>query len=134
MIQQEADLADEKLMIALPGSEEERPSWDREFALEQAGNDPELLSELIGIFLEDAGRLVSEMRAGIDCGDARKIEMSAHSLKGSVSNFGAVRVRDLAFELEKQGRSNHLGNARETLVSLETVYKILAREMREYVG
>ncbi|OVE79862.1 hypothetical protein BVY01_01345, partial [bacterium I07] len=38
--------------------------------------------------------------------DPYQIERKAHSLKGTVASFGAMRAYDLAYELESMGRSS----------------------------
>jgi len=40
--------------------------------------------------------------------DLAGLERAAHSLKGSVANFGARRTSHIAFELEKTARNGNL--------------------------
>src|SRR4051812_17025255 len=61
---------------------------DHELAMSRVGGDVELLKELAELFLEEYPRLLAEIRAGYEHGDAKQVESSAHGLKGSVANFG----------------------------------------------
>ena len=44
------------------------------------------------------------IREAIAAGDATALRLAAHTLKGSVQYFGAARVLDLAYRLERMGR------------------------------
>jgi HPt (histidine-containing phosphotransfer) domain-containing protein len=61
--------------------------------------------------------------------DASALEHSAHSLKGSVSTFGASRAFEAAFTLEKQGRSRDLTGAPAGLLQLEQALEALRPEL-----
>jgi len=93
---------------------------DREAALDRVGGDLELLQEVAALFLEEYPVLLSHIRQAIDAGDALALEHSAHSLKGSVGNFGAKSANEAAFQLELAGKTRDLGRAPERLRKLET--------------
>ena len=61
--------------------------------------------------------------------DATALEHHAHSLKGSVSTFGADRAFEAAFALEKQGRSGDLRGAQEGLLQLEQALEALRPDL-----
>lgn len=77
-------------------------------ALERLGGDAELLREVAGLFLEEYPLLMDEIQAAAMTGDADSLQRAAHSMKGSVSNFGADEVYQAAFTLEKLGRAGEL--------------------------
>jgi len=87
--------------------------------LELFGEDENLLRELVGLFLEDSPPLLNDLRAGVAGLDAAMVERAAHALKGSVGNFGAKRLAELARQLETMGRARDLAGAREALTALE---------------
>ena len=60
------------------------------------GGDPELLVDLIQMFLEDGPVKLQKILDGVCEGDLEKIERAAHSLKGSSGNLGAVALQDSA--------------------------------------
>lgn len=88
-------------------------------ALDRAGGDREFYRELLDMLLEDASEQVSEMKEGIEAGDAERVERVAHSLKGAAANLEAGPVRDAALCLEMLGREANLADAAGALVELE---------------
>jgi len=77
-------------------------------ALERLGGDEDLLREVAGLFLEEYPMLMNEIRVAAMSGDADALQRAAHSMKGSVSNFGANGVYQAAFALERKGRAGDL--------------------------
>ena len=73
---------------------------DRAAVLDRVGGDEELLREITCIFLTEYPRLIDEIRSAVDSRDAKRLERAAHSLKGSVSNFGAQAATEAAYRLE----------------------------------
>ena len=59
------------------------------------------------------------MREAIAGGDAALLERTAHSLKGSVSNFGVPAVFYALQNLEKMGRTGELASAAQAFADLE---------------
>ena len=89
--------------------------FDSSGALNRAGHDPELLAELIEIFLEDCPRRVAEIQEAISLSDAQGLERSAHKLKGAAAVFEARSVVELAEQLETLGRQANISSAQELL-------------------
>ena len=83
-----------------------------------AGKIP-LLRRLTKIFGEQTPRLVAEMRAAIEEGDAAALAHAAHTLKGSLAQMGAPNASELAHELEKAAGNNILSPAGVLLEQLE---------------
>ena len=86
-------------------------AFDRHVALLRVGGDEELLKEIADIFLEDYPKVLEEIQAALACGDARRLEQSAHTLKGSAGNFGAKAVVETASRLEQLGRTGRVDGA-----------------------
>ena len=84
---------------------------DREMVLDRVGGDVELLQEIASIFLEEYPGLFAEIRAAVAAKNPRQLERAAHSLKGSVSNFGAEDATSAAYNLEKIGREGRMQDA-----------------------
>ena len=95
---------------------------DRELALERLGGDEELLREIARLFLDDYPKLMGELRDAVRSGDAKGIERSAHSLKGSVANFAAGPVCEAAFALEQIGRSGDVERSAAALQALDEAF------------
>ncbi|MFZ0389430.1 MAG: PAS domain S-box protein [Calditrichia bacterium] len=103
-----------------------RVMFDSQELMERMEGDLDLLKELLDIFEETSADILESISLGIKEKDAQTVERGAHSLKGSVSNFSAGYVRDLAFQLEEMGRNNNLENA-------ETVFARLKTELPEMI-
>jgi two-component system, sensor histidine kinase and response regulator len=97
-------------------------SVDVAAALERLGGDRGLYYELVEVFKKECPGVEAEMRRAIDDRDARTLERSAHTLRGSSSNLGAIGVSDAALELEKVARSGKLEGAEEQ-------FKVLRKEV-----
>ena len=92
---------------------------DRAAALARVGGDVDLLKEIAALFLDEYPQALDSLHKALATGDAKTIERSAHSLKGSVANFGARTAVDAAFELEQLGRAHKLDQAPQALAALE---------------
>jgi CheY-like chemotaxis protein/HPt (histidine-containing phosphotransfer) domain-containing protein len=92
---------------------------DRSAMLAQVDGDPELLSELVTLFLETYPVLLDELREGIRDQASSRIRESAHNLKGAVSNFQVTTAVDLAQSLELMGRDGDLQGAEAQFTRLE---------------
>ena len=102
---------------------------DESLALSRVGGDVDLLKEVIELFLDDYPSTLEKIKSAVAASDASALEHSAHSLKGSVSTFGASRAFEAAFTLEKQGRSRDLTGATEGLFQLEQALEALRPEL-----
>ena len=105
--------------------------FDSSGALNRAGHDPELLAELIEIFLEDCPRRMAEIQEAIGLSDAQGLERSAHKLKGAAAVFEARSVVELAEQLETLGRQADIRSAQEVLSILDREIDELTRALQE---
>jgi two-component system sensor histidine kinase/response regulator len=115
-------------------ADQTRPSFDRADLMERLDGDIELISELVQIFLEDAPQLVEELGAAVSRGDAAQVHRSAHSLKGSASNFSAGPVVESALRLELMGKSGNLADAPSEFRILEANLLDLERDLKLLVN
>jgi two-component system sensor histidine kinase/response regulator len=102
---------------------------DRRLALLRVGGDAELLKEIAVIFLDDYPKVMAEIRDAIAGRDAKQLEVSAHTLKGSAANFGAGTVVESSFRLEQMGRAGQLDQSLDALHSLEAGLAALHTEL-----
>jgi HPt (histidine-containing phosphotransfer) domain-containing protein len=84
---------------------------DRAALLDRLGGDEDLLREITSIFLDEYPILIQEIRTAVATLDAKAIERAAHSLKGSVANFGAPGATRAALRLETLGRKGQMEEA-----------------------
>jgi len=87
---------------------------------ERIGEDKDLLHELITVFLSECPRLWQNLREALEQGDARKLSRAAHTLKGSVGNFGAHAAHEAAERVEQLSAAGDLPRAAEFVARLQT--------------
>jgi two-component system sensor histidine kinase/response regulator len=64
---------------------------------------PEIVDQLIELFVESTPPLLEELREAAERGDSEDIRRTAHKLKGSCQNIGAGFMARLARDLERVG-------------------------------
>lgn len=74
--------------------------------------DPELLMDLIQMFLEDGPSKVASVQEGLAKGDFDQAERAAHSLKGSSGNLGAQLLQNVCEEMQLSTRNQRLDESR----------------------
>ena len=89
-------------------------------ALERVGGDSELLEEVAKLFLDSAPDLLGQIREAVGSRDPQALQHAAHTLKGSVGNFGAEAAFEAALRLEKMGRAGDLTGIEEAYAALES--------------
>lgn len=116
-------------MIPMADAGTSEALFDKEVALSRVGGDVELLKEIAELFLDDYPKSLSELREAVEARDPKRVERSAHGLKGSVSNFGARSAVDAALKLETMGRAQKLVEVEQVLQSLELALAALRPEL-----
>lgn len=84
--------------------------------------DPELLVDLVHMFLEDGPSKVKAVIQGLELGDFDKAERAAHSLKGSSGNLGARRLQDVCEKLQNSTRHHQLSESQQLVPELSSSY------------
>jgi HPt (histidine-containing phosphotransfer) domain-containing protein len=84
--------------------------------------DAELLVELVELFVDDAQSRLPTLQDAFEKGDAETVERTAHTLKGSSGNMGALRMAEACENLQEIGRSRDLSGALELIEQLEAEF------------
>lgn len=100
-----------------PGGE--LPVLDLEKLNAQAGNDRELVAEIVALFLADRENQFVQMREALEAGDYSKLSAVAHSVKGSFGTLGAMACWSRAQQLEYAAKRCDRNNCRDLLPALE---------------
>jgi HPt (histidine-containing phosphotransfer) domain-containing protein len=87
---------------------------------------------LIGIFLEDAPKLLVELQQEADKGDADGIRRAAHTLKSNSATFGAMKLSALCADLEKQGKAGTITNAKSMVIGIQQEFKLAQTELTQF--
>ena len=91
---------------------------DMESALGQVAGDADLLSELIGIFIDELEKRLVEIGDALDGNDLINVKTASHKLKGSAGNIFAGKISSLAAEIERYAINSEPDYAREKFDSL----------------
>lgn len=83
---------------------------------------PDLLNELIDLFIQTVPPQIEQIRVAITQGDSEALYKTAHALKGNSASIGAVRLADHAKELEQMGRMRNLQGATQPVERIEQEY------------
>jgi len=87
--------------------------------------DPELLKEVVRLFLDECPKMFNGIRGAAERGETREMERAAHKMKGAMANFAASAAYDAALRLEVMGREGHLDQVTEALGQLESALEEL---------
>ena len=91
-----------------------------------------LIQRAIDHFVDDAGDNVGALRDELRAGDAALLRSTAHRLKGSAANLGALRVAELALELELLAESGRLCDAGRVVDELDVALVDACAALRDY--
>lgn len=95
-----------------------------------AGNNPDFLTELIDLFLEDAPVLLASMDQAQQRDDAGAFRMAAHSLKSNCAALGSQRLAELLGELEFLSKRGALDGSGDLLDLANVEYQRLEESLR----
>lgn len=101
--------------------------WDKEFALEQAGDDAELLEELLEIFKESFKADIILIEEGLKEKNSAKIRGAAHSIKGAAASLGIEGINSIALLVEEDSREGGVEVASENLSGLRDLLLQLSK-------
>ncbi len=103
--------------------------FDFEAAMTQVDGDEELLLDITAVFLETCQDQLTELQEALNAGDGEALSRAAHSMKGSVGNFGAKSAFDICLKLETMGRNDDLADAWNVYSELEGQIRQLSTEL-----
>jgi CheY-like chemotaxis protein len=96
------------------------PLFDRQEVMSRFGGDTHLFHEAAELFCASAPRMLIQLREAISAGQNDKAARIAHTIKGSVGNFGGKAAIDAAQRLEVLARQGDLAGVAVGLKNLET--------------
>lgn len=104
----------------------------------QSDEEPDLVVELIDLYLADCTQRLAGMRQALATSDESLLARSAHSLRGSSATLGAWQVAASCDEVEQLARSLAFDSISLVLERLEpelmTVRQVFLAERQERTG
>ncbi len=95
-------------------------------AVEEFGGNRQLVASVFDQFVASATKQIERMRTALEEKDSETIRQEAHKLKGGAASLTAQPMADVAFRLEKIGKSGNLENASDAVDELVVELKRLA--------
>lgn len=71
--------------------------------------EPDVLVEILRVFLTDVPRRIDQLKAAWRNGKAADVQRAAHSLKGSSGNIGADALFDVCRQIDERAKTGDLG-------------------------
>ena len=95
--------------------------------------EPDVLKEVLQLFLDDVPGRIERLRAAWQAGSAVEVQRCAHSLKGSAGNIGASHLLAVCRQLDDRGKSGDLSNLPGLVASLDAEYDRVAAEIQQLI-
>lgn len=86
--------------LSIAGSFREN-AFDWYHLVDRLGRQEEFARKLVSIFLDEAPRLIQNLKESLNTGDPFSMTKSAHALKGASANAGAIALSETARVIEK---------------------------------
>jgi len=94
---------------------------------------PDVIKELVGIYLDDSPRLLARLRQAITDEDLQAATLAAHTLKSSSAHMGATRLSALCAELEAFGQTGTMEGVAEKASQIEAEYERVKAELEKLI-
>ncbi|MGB0387623.1 MAG: response regulator [Ardenticatenaceae bacterium] len=88
-------------------------------------DNPEILAELIEIFLQDTAQQVTALRDALEQESLANLRQVAHTLKGSSASLGFMRLSSICLKLEQIIDEGTIMNATQKVFEVEQEYKLI---------
>jgi len=94
-----------------------------------ASNGDALLERVLHAYLKDTPPHLQALRQALAAGDTVQLRKTAHSLKSSSANVGALTLAQYCKELEQLGRTNTTVGAAELLADMERSFQAVRQAL-----
>jgi signal transduction histidine kinase/DNA-binding response OmpR family regulator/HPt (histidine-containing phosphotransfer) domain-containing protein len=101
--------------------------------LDLVGGSKADLAELIGSFLVETPPLMLNLRRALELSDTELLRRTAHTLKSSARDFGAMQLSQLGQQLEMLAKENNLSGAPALVSQAEAGYEPVKAALEEYL-
>jgi CheY-like chemotaxis protein len=95
--------------------------------------DEHLLRDVVAAALEETPRLLREIGEAVAAGNADRLRLAAHTLKGSLRCFGVTAAGDYAYQLELKGKQRIMSDVQDLFASLEREVGRVLSAMNDFV-
>jgi CheY-like chemotaxis protein/HPt (histidine-containing phosphotransfer) domain-containing protein len=104
------------------------------FETKMGADGPEMVGQLITLFLEDTPKLLVELQQQVIKDDADGMRRTAHTLKSNSATFGALKLSALCADLEQQGKAGSIYGAESMITQIKQEFNHAQAELMRYAG
>jgi len=88
------------------------------------------LGEFIATFLENSPRLIGKIEQGLNAQNSEDIFHNAHQLKGGSGSIGAMKLADIATNIEQIARAGSIDGIEPLLIQLKQEFEQVAEALK----
>jgi PAS domain S-box-containing protein len=110
------------------------PVFDYEDLSNRLMEDRELIEELVASTIDEFPAQIDNLKELLKNGHGEKIELQAHSIKGSASNISAKALTLVALKIEKASENNQFELAKELVPELERQFQVLKNKVKKKIS
>jgi PAS domain S-box-containing protein len=118
--------------VAVPSAFNSQPTVNWMVAQELLPGGPEGLAQFISLVAKEAPEHLAAIRKSIVERDAKTLQRSAHTLKSSVSYFGAAELVELAIAMENHGKNASFEQAETLFTKIQQQVARVVLELNSY--
>jgi two-component system sensor histidine kinase RpfC len=105
-----------------------------EFLCELQRSEPDLLAELVRMFLGDGAAHLDRLREQVTQEDSKAMVGTQHAFKGSALQIGAMRVAAILIDMEEKLAKGGIEAVKELLALLSASLQEVCLEMEELIS
>ena len=99
----------------------------------QIEGEPSILNDIVTAYLTGSESLISQLREAILKNDLEVVHRSAHSLKSSSANVGAMRLFEISKALEKDCKKLSPEKTATLVSAIELEYRKASEDLRKWI-
>ncbi len=88
----------------------------------QVEGEPSIVKRIVDAYLSDSDPIISQLRNALSENDREVVRRSAHSLKSSSANVGAIRLSEISRELEMNCADTIHDDAAQLITAIESEF------------
>jgi HPt (histidine-containing phosphotransfer) domain-containing protein len=114
-----------------PGSVAIDPEAIEHLRLLEDEDEPDIVGELIRLFLANTPPRIANMVSGVKSGDLVLVGRAAHSLKSSSAHLGAIGMQQVCEKLDGLKDSSHVDEAAHLVGLLQQEFEVVSRALEQ---
>ena len=99
----------------------------------QIEGKPNLLDKIVNTYIRSSTSLVGSLPDILKTNDLKQLQITAHSLKSSSANVGALKLSELCEEIEINCKNNEHNNIADLIYKVEKAFNLAKDELLEEI-